>query len=58
MECTDQMNPVKDVNSFVKAMVECSSDPAPRGYKPEGKPELRPILRRMIAEYASGVIQA
>ena len=31
MELTYQMYPVKDVDSFVKAMAECFSDPAPWG---------------------------
>ena len=42
MELTNQMYPVKDVDSFVEALIECFSDPAPWGYKLEGNPELRP----------------
>ncbi len=40
IELTNQMYPVKDIDSFVEAMVECFSDPAPWGYKLEGNLEL------------------
>ena len=42
MELTNQLYLVKYVDSFVEAIVECFSDPAPWGYKLEGIPELRP----------------
>ena len=59
MELTNQMYLVKDVDSFVEALIESFSDPAPWGYKLKGNPELRSQFERMIAaEYASGVIQA
>lgn len=59
VELTNQMYPVKAVNSFVEAMVERFLDPAPWGYELEGNLELRSIPQRMVAaKYASGVIQA
>ncbi|KAL9591830.1 MAG: hypothetical protein Q9179_007330 [Wetmoreana sp. 5 TL-2023] len=40
--------PVKDVDSFVEAMVEWFSDPASWGYKLNRDPKLRPMFQRII----------
>lgn len=48
MEFTYPVYPVKDVDSFVKAIVECFLDPTLWGYKLDGNPELRPMFQKMI----------
>ena len=47
MELTNQMYPVKDVDSFVEALVERFLDLALWRYKLEGNLELRPIFERI-----------
>ena len=56
IELIDQMNPVKDIESFVEAVLRCFSNSSKWGYRLKRKSEdLMPKIRRMIAaEYAYG----
>lgn len=59
IELTDHVNPVKDIDSFVKAIVNCFLNSALWGYKLKERIEmLGPLLRRInAAKYALKVIK-